>query len=256
VTQTFNIPFRPSKDDTHCTGADLGKWYDAASASCFNGFATPVQFNLAGKGITWPSSAVLSVAYNTSGFGAHPYGYANPCNATVAGCGYDSLNVATTGPPAVGTDPLPNDAYVNSSIPGGYCDPFTPGIGTFVLDGGCWGNEQPAIEVQNPVATTLHANPSIAQIIPGLSLYLKLSATLTTTTGAPVAFEHVTFTVGGSLVCVGITNAQGTAACASGAGVLQSVLSLGYQATFFGDGVLQGSTAHGPILVVLGLPIL
>jgi hypothetical protein len=66
----------------------------------------------------------------------------------------------------------------------------------------------------------------------------------------------VTFTVGGGLVCVGITNAQGTASCSLLAGVLQSVLSLGYQATFGGDGVLQGTTAHGPILVVLGLPIL
>jgi hypothetical protein len=131
-----------------------------------------------------PASAVLSVAYNTSDFGASPYGHANPCNATVAGCGYDSLNVALTGPPTVGTDPLSDDAYVNSSWNGAYCDPANPGIEHFVLDTGCWSGFQPAIEVQAPVATVLHANPSIAQIIPGLAINLKLSATLTTTAGS------------------------------------------------------------------------
>jgi hypothetical protein len=255
VTKTFNVPFRPSKDDVHCTGTQAGEWYDAASASCFNGLATPIHFDLAGKGITLPSSAVVSVAYNTSDYGANPYGHGNACNAAPAGCGYDSLNVALNPSPSVGSDPLPNDAYVNSSWSGAYCDPSNPGIGHFVLDTGCWTGFQPAIEVQTAVTTVMHANPSIARVVPGLAVNLKLSAQLTTTTGAPVPFEHVFFTIGSSLVCVGITNASGTASCSVLSGVLQSVLHLGYQATFFGDGLLKPSTDHGPILVVLGLSL-
>ena len=264
LTNTFQIPFRPSKDDVHCTAANeqQGEWYDAASNTCFNGLATPIQFDLGATAL--PSSAVITLAYNTSDFGAHPYGDNNPCNTSSAGCGYDSLNVALTAPPSVGSDPLPNDAYLNSSWSGAYCDSSNPGIGHLVLDAppasapgtDCWSGYQPAIEVQTPVATVLNAAPSIAQIIPGLSINLKLSAQLTTTTGVPLAFEHVIFTVGGGLVCVGITDATGTASCSILAGVLQSVLDLGYQATFAGDGVLQPTTAHGPILVVLGIPIL
>ena len=40
-----------------------------------------------------------------------------PCGATVAGCGYDSLNVAVADPaaaPSVGSNPNPNDVYFNT----------------------------------------------------------------------------------------------------------------------------------------------
>ena len=252
VTQTFQIPFRPSSDDTHCTGGNVGKWYDAASNTCFNGLATPIKFNLAGIKIM--DNAVITVAYNTSDYGADPYGDNNPCNSSSAGCGYDSLNVALTGPPSVGSDPLPNDAYLDSNYAGSYCD-SNPDVGNLVLDHECWTGLQPAIRVQAGLATQLDPAPSIAQIIPGLSINLKLSAQLTTFPGIPLAFEPVTFTVGGSLVCGGITNASGTASCSIGAGVLQSVLALGYQASFAGDGNLEPSSAHGPILIVLGKPI-
>jgi len=153
-TQTFQIPFRPSKDDTDCTGANAGKWYDAASSSCFNGLAVPITFNP--LNITLPPGAVISVAYNTSGYGATPYGYGNPCNFTEAGCGYDSLNVGTDSALTAGGQPLPNDAYLNSSYPGSYCDAGNPGVGSFVLDTGCWTGNQPAIEVQaaNPPTST------------------------------------------------------------------------------------------------------
>src|SRR6185436_7347542 len=40
TTQTFAIPYRPSADNTNCTGANVGKWYEATSNTCFNGYAT------------------------------------------------------------------------------------------------------------------------------------------------------------------------------------------------------------------------
>src|SRR5215203_2504787 len=45
-TQTFAIPYRPSKDDANCTnpgtdsngGNDLGKWYSVGDDTCYNGY--------------------------------------------------------------------------------------------------------------------------------------------------------------------------------------------------------------------------
>jgi hypothetical protein len=248
TTQTFAIPFRPSADPTHCTGTNLGKWYDAASATCFNGFATPVAFHLTAS---LPANVVISVAYNTTHSGYAPYGESTACYGTSGGCGYDSLNVGLNGSPSVGSDPLPDVWYLNSSWPGAYCT-ANPGVGSFVASTGCGAFGQPAIEVQaGSVATSLHANPSIAQILPGLKIYLKLSARLTTTAGNPVQGEPVAFTAGGHAVCTAVTDANGDAACGGLlTGVLRSVLSLGYTATFAGDAPLLPSSGHGSLVVI------
>ncbi len=142
TTKTFNIPYRPSADSTNCTGGNAGKWFDGTT--CFNGLATPVSFDVTG---TLPNSAIISVAYNTTHYGYTPVGTSS-CSSTSAGCGYDSLNVALTAPPTVGTTPLPADAYLNSSWNGAYCDNGVGGTGTFRLDSGCWTGFQPAIKVE------------------------------------------------------------------------------------------------------------
>lgn len=255
VTQTFNIPLRPSKDDVQCTGAQLGEWYDAAAASCFNGLATPITFDLSNTSVFLPQTAVVSVAYNTSDYGAHPYGDSTACHSTSGGCGYDSLNVALTAPPVVGSDPLPNDAYLNSSQASQYCSASNPGVGSLVLDTGCWTGYQPAIEIATPVTTVLTANPSLVEIGPGLGLFLKLSAHLSTA-GGPLAGEPIVFSALGGNVCTAITDANGNAACAGPlTGVLQSVLGLGYHASFAGDGLMSSANANGPLAILLGLAL-
>ena len=93
VTQTFNIPYRPSASPK-CDGANAGKWYASGLKTCFNGFANDVTFNL--NSVTVPSSVTYAISYNTSGYGPAPLGYSNTCNSTTAGCPYDSLNVAVT----------------------------------------------------------------------------------------------------------------------------------------------------------------
>ena len=62
VTQTFNIPYRPSADATDCPSAPT-EWYDAANGQCYNGLATNVTFNL--SNVTVPDSVIYGVAYNT-----------------------------------------------------------------------------------------------------------------------------------------------------------------------------------------------
>jgi hypothetical protein len=146
VTHTFNFPYRPSANFTHCTGADAGKWYSSTFDKCYNGKATTRVVNMGSLDL--PNKVIISVAYNTTHYGYDPIGEGEPCYTSDGGCGYDSLNVGTGASPAsVGSQPLPDDAYLNSSSGGQYCDGGTGGIDTFRLDAGCWTGFQPAFKV-------------------------------------------------------------------------------------------------------------
>jgi hypothetical protein len=151
LTRTFKMPYRPS-DSVRCTG---GAWF--AKGQCYHGKLFKINFAL--TGVALPSRAIISVAFNTSGYGTEPQG-SKPCNATTAGCPYDSLNVGLTEPaneaspepvaPSVGADPAPESAYQNSTTAGNYCDKGLQGTGTFRLDSGappCWTGYQPLLEV-------------------------------------------------------------------------------------------------------------
>ncbi len=156
VTQTFAIPFRPSADNTNCTGANAGKWYHAASATCFNGFATTITFNLTGLGVVVPNQVIYGIQYNTTHYGTPPIGEGAPCFTSAGGCGYDSLNVLTTSlPPTVGVNPAPSDAYYSSTNGAQYCDGGIDGTGFFRLDAGCWAGFKPTVifNAANPALT-------------------------------------------------------------------------------------------------------
>lgn len=247
VTSTFAIPFRPSANPTHCTGPNAGKWYSAAAGACYNGYATPITFHV--PGFLSPAQVVVSVAYNTTHYGSSPYGEAAPCFTGPGGCGYDSLNVGLNAAPSVGSDPRPDDAYLNSSWAGAYC-PGNPGVGSFVADPGCWTGYQPAIRVQRgAVQTVVTGYPSIAHVLPGLVITLTLSARLTTAAGNPVAGEPLKFYVATGYVCTGITNVNGIASCGGLLrGAVPSILSLGFTASFAGDGVLLPANGHGGLV--------
>jgi hypothetical protein len=153
VTQTFAIPYRPSASPANCSG---GRWYDASANACYNGYAVNITFNVGGLNLVLPNEVVYGIAFNTSNYGAAPLG-PQPCSATVAGCGYDSLNVAVADPgaPSVGSNPNPNDVYFNTITAGWYCDGGTGGTGFFRRDGDCWTGLQPSVQFNaaNPPAT-------------------------------------------------------------------------------------------------------
>jgi hypothetical protein len=151
VTETFQMPYRPSANHKKCpqTGPEeTGKFF--FKGECLHELAFKINF--AHVAVTLPEKAIISVAYNTSQYGPSPYG-ALACESEVAGCAYDALNVAVRGSweatpvPSVGSDPLPEDAYINSTTVGDYCS--NPGaVGTFGISQACWTGEQPAIEVR------------------------------------------------------------------------------------------------------------
>jgi len=157
VTKTFSMPYRPSQNNVKCKnakGEPTGAWY-SMSKECFHGKYFKISFGLGT--FKWPAKAIVSVAYNTSDYGAEPQ-RPKPCDAEAAGCFYDSLNVGLTEPPeeahptpvppSVGTDPQPADAYQNTKYAPYYCDFGAGGTGTFRLDAGCWTGYQPLIEVK------------------------------------------------------------------------------------------------------------
>lgn len=140
----FTIPYRPSASNAKCTGSDAGKWFDGTA--CRNGMAVRLTFDPL-TSVILPNKVIVSLAYNTTHYGAAPIGQGASCFSSSGGCGYDSLNVGLAAPPTVGTTPLLADAYLNSSWSGAYC-PGGPGTtGTFRLDSGCWTGFQPAIQV-------------------------------------------------------------------------------------------------------------
>jgi hypothetical protein len=147
ATQTFAIPYRPSADNVNCTGDDFGKWYDVASGTCFNGYATKITFNLSGLNVVLPNEVIYSISYNTSHYGYTPVGEGAACYTSAGGCGYDSLNVGLTGAaPSVGTNPAPSDTYFNTLYAPFYCDGGAGGVGVFRLDAGCWTGFKPAAQ--------------------------------------------------------------------------------------------------------------
>ena len=144
-TQTFKIPYRPSEDDTNCSG---GRWYDSAENHCYNGFAHNISWDLGGRTLPLPDKVIVSVMYDTTHYGYQPIGEAAPCYSKSGGCGYNSLNVAVVpNSPFVGIDPLPNAAYTSSTWSGAYNDGGSA-LGIFRLDPVGWTGLRPAIRIE------------------------------------------------------------------------------------------------------------
>lgn len=132
TTENVAVPYRPSASKKCSPNSEGAVGY---GKECFHGLAFKVPFSL--EGTTLPSKAIISVAYNTTN-----YGYAPTHEADV---GEDSLNVALAGSPSVGTDPLPEDAYVNSSWSAMYSGMGT--VGTFSIAGE-WAEAQPVFKIK------------------------------------------------------------------------------------------------------------
>jgi hypothetical protein len=147
-TATFSIPYRPSANYTHCTGADSGKWWFKATGACLNGKLVNITFNF---GLTLHTTdIVFGIAYNTTHYGYSPIGESAPCFTSSGGCGYDSLNIALSQDPTnvtAGSDRYPGTVYQNAAFGSDYCDGGTAGTGVFRLDSPgvppCWGVNPP-----------------------------------------------------------------------------------------------------------------
>jgi hypothetical protein len=197
-TQTFAVPYRPSADDTNCTGADAGKWFNGTT--CFNGYATTITFDLSSTGVVLPAKVIASISFNTSHYGYNPIGEGAACYTSSGGCPYDSLNIGLdTASPTVGNDVLPDDAYLFGQNGGAYCDSGAGGIDVFRLDAGCWTGYTPAMRftmIDGPIVLSTDAQPSGGKN--GTSLTLHSHAT--DPRGLTDIYYNL-FTQGGTFVC-------------------------------------------------------
>jgi hypothetical protein len=164
VTQTFNIPFRPSSAGPISTcaapGDPNGNRYLGTDNVCHNGILTPVTFTFP-VAVTVPDNLVYGVAINTTTWSYAPVGG--------TGGPYDSLNLALNGlgtGPTVGSDPAGSDSvYQNSATASNYCAPNQT-TGTFRIDdglhSGCWSPYEPAVQFNTEATctTTCFAGPT------------------------------------------------------------------------------------------------
>lgn len=149
VTQTFEIPYRPSASP-ECRGELAGTWWSTqgkgkhVTHTCSNGIASRITFAPLSVAAPVPKQLIVSIAYNTGNYGTEPTGKEGPVN---------SLNVALSesweGTLSKGSDPS-EGLYANSNSSGMYCG-SSSSLDTFSFTGTCWGPEggyQPVIEVQ------------------------------------------------------------------------------------------------------------
>jgi hypothetical protein len=192
-TQTFNIAYRPSADGgVNCPSAP-NAWYSVADNACYNGFATPIEFNLASTPQpSYPATIIWSVSYNTQSYGSSPIGSDGP---------YNSLNVALNDAsgPSVGTDVDPNGAFWNTQTAAWYCDGGANGTGTFREDPGCWAPYVPAVQLTQlslPTISIGNVNPTEGN---AGGTTVNVPVTLSHPYPSPVTVHYAT-SVGGSAV--------------------------------------------------------
>ncbi len=112
---------------------------------------------------------------------------------------------------------------------------------------------------QTQTATHLVAFPAVAQIriTPlGLKVFFpNLEAQLTTSSGAPLSGQTITFTTKAGPACSAQTNANGVASCGGVTQEIQAILGLGYTASFAGRGAFQSSSDTGPLITLNGVDV-
>jgi hypothetical protein len=122
-TVTAFVPWRPEPTPSTCA-AGSNNDYLGSDGQCYAGSLSQVTFDFTGTLV--PDNVIYGLAYNTTDHGYDPTGVAGPV---------ESLNFAlSSDPPAVGSNPLPDDAYWNTSVASFYADGGTAGVGTFRQD--------------------------------------------------------------------------------------------------------------------------
>ena len=139
-TQTFQLPYRPSADNTNCLGPNLdnpnaapgapnGEWYDATTKTCSIDLNSNITF--AGSKFTpaepvLPGTVIYGIEYNTDNYGPNPIAGTNSP--------VDGLNVAVSDDSndvSVGSDAVTGD-FLDSTENVSYCN-NSPSLGTSVF---------------------------------------------------------------------------------------------------------------------------
>jgi hypothetical protein len=140
ATETISdlVPWRPEPDPADCPPGNNND-YLGSDGNCYSGSLSTATFDF--TGVTVPSELIYGLAYDTETWGANPIGAPGP---------WDSLNFAlSTSGPTVGSQPLPDTAYWNTSTASNYTDGGAAGVGIFRQDTN-WSPYSGAIEFDTP----------------------------------------------------------------------------------------------------------
>jgi len=165
-TSTFAIPWRPVADPT-C--ADPSNWR-ASDGNCYTGIAFLATFDFTGT--TVPNQIIYGLAFNTFQYGASPLATPGP---------YDLLNIGLAQvPPTIGTNPFPDNAFLNAAFGTPYLDGGAGGTGTFRRDPSTppppsWAPYSGAISFEVAAAVAATQVPAISSFT---LLLLALAVTL------------------------------------------------------------------------------
>jgi hypothetical protein len=153
LTDTFTIPWRPEDDPVNCPKGG----YQGFDGNCYSGLNFQVTFNL--PAVAVPGQFIFGLAFNTETYGANPVGAPGP---------YISLNYSlnNTAPPQVGSRPLPDTAYWNTTTAGNYADGGAGGTGTFRQDT-AWTPYSGAAEFLGTSIVTPTPEPSTIGLVCG-----------------------------------------------------------------------------------------
>ncbi len=193
-TQTFAIPYRPSADPVNCPSSPTA-WYSAADNACYNGFATPITFDLSSTPQPVQSTIIWTVAYNTSNYGATPL---DPMNLS-GPHPYDSLNVGlnNVSGPSVGTDVNSDNVFWNTSTAGNYTDGGTAGVGVLRFDTN-WTPYVPAVQLTQLTLPTVSVGNTFDVEGNSGTTTANVPVTLNHPYPAPVTVHYATAVGGGT----------------------------------------------------------
>jgi hypothetical protein len=172
----------------------------------------------------------------------------------------DALSFSLVSPPSHGTlsGTAPNLTYT----------PDTDYVGTdffeFSVADGNGGVDTAVISLNitpaPKILTKLFGEGAVATFQPGVPPKVNIAlvrAHLTNRlTGAPIAGKTIRFTAGTGNICTAVTDATGTATCSGVVPWSQTLLGLGYTATFDGDADHQKASDAAPLIQAGQFPII
>jgi hypothetical protein len=163
ITKTVKIHYRPSAS-AKCP-LEMPEDVKGYGKECAFAKATKVTVKLPGAKL--PAQAVIGIAFNTQSYGAEPTGESGPenslnvainadyvCNAehvnkTTGACEGEDYERVAVAPPAVGSDPLPEQVFLNTTYGAIDCGGTLGSFSATGIEPGCnWEYEQPAFEVK------------------------------------------------------------------------------------------------------------
>jgi hypothetical protein len=163
ITKTVKIHYRPSAS-AKCP-LELPEDVKGYGKECAFAKATKISFKLPDAAL--PAQAVIAVAYNTQSYGNEPTGVEGPenslnvainadyvcnpehVNKTTGACEGEDYERVPVAPPSVGSDPLPEQVFLNTTYSPIDCGGTLGSFGATGIEPGCnWEYEQPAFEVK------------------------------------------------------------------------------------------------------------